>query len=104
MISEEALREQKKALEGGLGVDIRGGSARTLSVKSLSARVSPVRRHPSTCPCRSPRHKHIPACGPVPFLVSGVPAVQVALLTPGGADALSNTAGRVPFRTRQWWT
>ncbi len=55
MISEEALAEQKKALEGGLAVDIRGGSARTLSVKSLSARVSPVRRKPRPSPLRIPK-------------------------------------------------
>ena len=44
MISEEALQEKKKALEGGLAVDIRGGSTRSMSAARLSARVSPVRR------------------------------------------------------------
>ena len=48
MISEDALKEKKKALEGGLAVDIRG-STRALSVKSLSTRVSPVRAKPSPC-------------------------------------------------------
>ena len=43
MISEEALQEKKKALEGGLAVDIRG-STRNLSIPSLSSKVSPV--HP----------------------------------------------------------
>ena len=46
MISEEALQEKKKALEGGLSVDIRGGSTRNISVPRMSARVSPVRLQP----------------------------------------------------------
>ena len=54
MISEEALQEKKKALEGGLAVDIRGGSTRNISVPRLSARVSPVWHQPQSLPARVP--------------------------------------------------